>query len=72
MYSDKKSRRIIREEVAAYMREFFAFKDCPNCKAQVSMLRVTVVPESEDEEVVTKWRCTNCQGLFKETLVKET
>lgn len=50
------------------LKETIAQKDCPNCKAETTFIKVEVWPEAEGEESSVKWRCLNCLKLFIERL----
>lgn len=64
-YQDVK--QLVREQLHHSLEEVVDQKKCPKCGFYVTMLKVHVEPSAEVlAEIVTKWRCLNCLGLFTE------
>jgi len=66
---------LIRRTIYDVLREFIDDKECPKCKAYVTMISVTVEPAPRnvgtlnEVEVTRYWKCLKCNGTFREKLV---
>ena len=61
-------KQIVREMLWEYQQDTIDEKNCPNCKASCTMIRVSVLPLENEEGYSNQWRCLNCLKLFTEEL----
>lgn len=66
---------LVRRTVYDILRELIDDKECPKCKAFVTMINVTVEPAPRNAETLNEaeveryWKCLKCGGIFEEKLV---